>query len=56
MIPKPSKYLEGTMSKKEQIVSHTKRCAHVISGFKQLLSKVTYDGVFLGMVIGFGVL
>ena len=31
------------MLKNEQIVSPTKRCAHVISGFKQLLAKVTYD-------------
>ena len=31
------------MLKNEQIVSSTKRCAHVISGFKQLLAKVTYD-------------
>ena len=44
MIPKPSKYLKvkGMMLKNEQMVSSTKRCAHMISGFKQLLAKVTY--------------
>ena len=31
------------MSKNEQIVPPTKKCAHVISGLKQLLAKVTYD-------------
>ena len=31
------------MLKNEQIFSLTKRCVHMISGFKQLLTKVTYD-------------
>ena len=43
MIPKPFKHLEGTLLKNKQIVSPTKRYIHIISGFKQLLTKVMYD-------------